>query len=104
MPVGTYDLRVNQADGGADIASCGDMTDAAVRQRGVCSGDGASTPLARRGGGFPAMQLNFVVSTNERSRPALAFPRFRYRGPPAARLPQADRGELVDALVMFSTL
>jgi ribosomal protein S18 acetylase RimI-like enzyme len=103
VPVGTYYLRANQAGGGAHVANCGYMTDAAVQQRGVARAMCEHSLGEARRRGFLAMQFNFVVSTNERAVRLWHSLGFDTVG----RLPLAFRrptGELVDALVMFRKL
>lgn len=64
---GTYYLRPNQAGGGAHVANCGYMTDAAAAGRGIARAMCAHSLEAASEARFRAMQFNFVVATNERA-------------------------------------
>jgi ribosomal protein S18 acetylase RimI-like enzyme len=101
--LGTYYLRANQAGGGAHVANCGFMTDAAATGRGVARAMGAHALDRARARGFAAMQFNFVVSTNIRAVRLWESLGFAIVG----RLPGAFAHPslgFVDALVMFRTL
>ncbi|WP_192707328.1 GNAT family N-acetyltransferase [Methylobacterium sp. OAE515] len=101
--LGTYYLRANQAGGGAHVANCGFMTDAAATGRGVARAMGAHALKAARARGFAAMQFNFVVTTNIRAVRLWESLGFAIVG----RLPGAFAHPslgFVDALVMFRTL
>ena len=101
--LGTYYLRANQAGGGAHVANCGFMTDAAATGRGVARAMGAHALDRARAQGFAAMQFNFVVSTNIRAVRLWESFGFAIVG----RLPGAFAHPslgFVDALVMFRTL
>lgn len=101
--VGTYYLRANQAGGGAHVANCGYMTDAAARGRGVARLMAEHSFDAARARGFSAMQFNFVVATNEGAIRLWRTLGFETVG----RLPGAfdhPRHGRVDALVMFRAL
>jgi ribosomal protein S18 acetylase RimI-like enzyme len=101
--LGTYYLRANQAGGGAHVANCGFMTDAAATGRGVARAMGAHALDRARAQGFAAMQFNFVVSTNIRAVRLWESLGFAIVG----RLPGAFAHPslgFVDALVMFRTL
>jgi ribosomal protein S18 acetylase RimI-like enzyme len=101
--LGTYYLRANQAGGGAHVANCGFMTDAAATGRGVARAMGAHALEAARARGFAAMQFNFVVTTNIRAVRLWESLGFAIVG----RLPGAFAHPslgFVDALVMFRTL
>jgi ribosomal protein S18 acetylase RimI-like enzyme len=101
--LGTYYLRPNQAGGGAHVANCGFMTDAAATGRGVARAMGAHALDHARSRGFAAMQFNFVVSTNVRAVRLWESLGFAVVGrlPGAFAHPSLGR---VDALVMFRTL
>ena len=101
--LGTYYLRANQAGGGAHVANCGFMTDAAATGRGVARAMGAHALDRARSRGFAAMQFNFVVSTNVRAVRLWESLGFAVVGrlPGAFAHPSLGR---VDALVMFRTL
>jgi ribosomal protein S18 acetylase RimI-like enzyme len=101
--LGTYYLRANQAGGGAHVANCGFMTDAAATGRGVARALGAHALDRARSRGFAAMQFNFVVSTNVRAVRLWESLGFAVVGrlPGAFAHPSLGR---VDALVMFRTL
>nr|WP_276082126.1 GNAT family N-acetyltransferase [Methylobacterium sp. GC_Met_2] len=101
--LGTYYLRANQAGGGAHVANCGFMTDAAAAGRGIARAMGTHALEQARAQGFTAMQFNFVVSTNVRAVRLWESLGFAAVG----RLPGAFRHPglgSVDALVMFQTL
>jgi ribosomal protein S18 acetylase RimI-like enzyme len=101
--LGTYYLRANQAGGGAHVANCGFMTDAAATGRGVARAMGAHALDRARARGFAAMQFNFVVTTNIRAVRLWESLGFAIVG----RLPGAFAHPslgFVDALVMFRTL
>ena len=101
--LGTYYLRANQAGGGAHVANCGLMTEAAASGRGIARAMCAHALDRARARGFAAMQFNFVVSTNVRA--VRLWHSFSFDT--VGRLPGAFRhpglGE-VDALVMFRRL
>ncbi|GJE10687.1 MULTISPECIES: GNAT family N-acetyltransferase [Methylobacterium] len=101
--LGTYYLRANQAGGGAHVANCGFMTEAAASGRGIARAMCAHALDRARARGFAAMQFNFVVSTNVRA--VRLWHSFGFDT--VGRLPGAFRhpglGE-VDALVMFRRL
>lgn len=101
--LGTYYLRPNQQGGGAHVANCGYMTDAAATGRGLARRMCEHSLEQTRVRGYRAMQFNFVVSTNERAVRLWQSLGFEI----LARLPLAfhhpTRG-YVDALVMFRTL
>jgi GNAT superfamily N-acetyltransferase len=101
--LGTYYLRANQAGGGAHVANCGFMTDAAATGRGVARAMGAHALDWARAQGFAAMQFNFVVTTNIRAVRLWKSLGFAIVG----RLPGAFAHPslgFVDALVMLRTL
>ena len=101
--LGTYYLRANQAGGGAHVANCGFMTDAAATGRGVARAMGAHALDRARAQGFAAMQFNFVVTTNIRAVRLWESLGFAIVG----RLPGAFAHPslgFVDALVMLRTL
>lgn len=100
---GTYYLQANQAGGGAHVANCGFMTDAAASGRGIARAMGTHALNRARACGFTAMQFNFVVSTNVRAIRLWESLGFAVVG----RLPGAFRHPrlgCVDALVMFRSL
>lgn len=101
--LGTYYLRANQAGGGAHVANCGYMTDAAAAGRGVARAMAAHSFETARARGFRAMQFNFVVSTNARAVRLWQSLGFDVVG----RLPGAfdhPAHGAVDAFVMHRTL
>lgn len=101
--VGTYLLRANQRGGGGHVANCGYMTAGDFKGRGVARAMCEHSLEVARGGGFRAMQFNFVVSTNERAVRLWESCGFAVVG----RLPGAFAHPVlgfVDALVMFRTL
>ena len=101
--LGTYYLRANQLGGGAHVANCGYITDAAARGRGIARAMCEHSLAEARARGFRAMQFNLVVGTNERAIRLWQAMGFAIAG----RLPGAFRhptqGE-VEALVMYRTL
>ncbi len=101
--VGTYYIRPNQAGGGAHVANCGYVTDAAARGRGVGRRMCLHSLDYARAHGFRAMQFNLVVATNERAIDLWKSLGFDVVG----RLPLAfhhPKSGYVDALVMFRAL
>jgi ribosomal protein S18 acetylase RimI-like enzyme len=101
--VGTYYIRTNQSGGGAHIANCGYMTDAAAQGRGIARRMCEHSLTHARSRGFQAMQFNFVISSNERAVRLWQSLGFDIVG----QLPLAFRrpsGDYVDALVMFRSL
>ena len=101
--LGTYYLRANQAGGGAHVANCGFMTEAAASGRGIARAMCAHALDRARARGFAAMQFNFVVTTNIRAVRLWERLGFAIVG----RLPGAFAHPslgFVDALVMFRTL
>jgi len=101
--LGTYYLRANQAGGGAHVANCGFMTDAAATGRGVARAMGAHALDRARARGFAAMQFNFVVSTNVRAVRLWESLGFAVVGRLPGAFAHPSLGH-VDALVMFRTL
>src|SRR2546429_8513839 len=65
--VGTYFLQANQQGGGAHVANCGYMTAVTSTGRGVARGMCGRLLYRAWGRGFCALQVNFVISTNERA-------------------------------------
>jgi L-amino acid N-acyltransferase YncA len=65
--LGTYYLRANQAGGGDHVANCGYMTSSQAQGRGIARLMLEHSLVRAQERGFRAMQLNFVVSTNERA-------------------------------------
>jgi L-amino acid N-acyltransferase YncA len=103
LVLGTYYLRANQAGGGAHVANCGYMVDAAARGKGAARAMAAHSFDAAREAGFAAMQFNFVVSSNKAAVHLWQDMGFGIVG----RLPRAfdhPREGRVDALVMFREL
>lgn len=101
--VGTYYIRPNQAGGGAHVANCGYMTDAAAAGKGVARAMCAHSLAYARDLGFKAMQFNFVVSTNQRAVRLWQAMGFEIVG----TLPEAFEHPMsgyVDALVLFQRL
>ncbi|WP_210035911.1 GNAT family N-acetyltransferase [Methylobacterium sp. PvR107] len=101
--LGTYYLRANQAGGGAHVANCGFMTDAAATGRGVARAMGAHALDRARARGFAAMQFNFVVSTNVRAVRLWESLGFAVVGRLPGAFAHPSLGH-VDALLMFRTL
>ena len=98
----TYNMRPNQAGGGAHVCNCGYMTSAAATGRGVARAMCEHSLGHARARGYKAMQFNFVVSTNERAVRLWESLGFAIVG----RLPSAYRHSTrgyVDALVMFQS-
>jgi L-amino acid N-acyltransferase YncA len=101
--IGTYYLRANREAGGAHVANCGYMTDAAARGKGVARAMCAHSFQRARARGFRAMQFNFVVSSNEAAVRLWKAMGFDVVG----RMPGAFHHPTlgyVDALVMFQAL
>jgi len=101
--VGTYYLRANTTGACAHVANCGYMTAADAFGRGVARAMCAHSLNEARARGFRAMQLNLVISTNERAVRLWQAMGFAIVG----RLPGAFRHPAhgyVDALVLFQTL
>ncbi|MBY5693661.1 GNAT family N-acetyltransferase [Rhizobium leguminosarum] len=101
--LGTYYIKANQAGGGRHVCNCGYMTDVAASGRGVARLMHEHSLEHARLLGFRAMQLNFVVSSNERAVGLWQSLGFEIVG----RLPgvflHPTQG-YVGALVMFRTL
>jgi ribosomal protein S18 acetylase RimI-like enzyme len=101
--VGTYYVRGNQLGGGAHVANSAYMTAGHACGRGVARGMCQDSLRYARELGFRAMQLNFVISTNERAVRLWRDLGFEIVG----RLPLAflhPHGNYVDVLVMFQPL
>jgi ribosomal protein S18 acetylase RimI-like enzyme len=101
--LGSYYLRMNQKGGGSHVANCGYLTDGRVTGRGVAGAMCAHSLEFAKSVGFRAMQLNFVVSTNEAAVHLWRKHGFRE----LTRLPGAFRHPalgFVDALVMWREL
>ena len=101
--LGTYYLRANQAGGGAHVANCGYVTDAAASGQGVARRMCEHSLLHAKRRGFRAMQFNLVVATNIRAVKlwqSLGFETLA-RLPAAFAHPQLG---FVEALVMFRRL
>jgi len=101
--LGTYNLRANQAGGGAHVANCGYMTGAAATGRGVARAMCLHSIEHAKKCGFRAMQFNFVVSSNVRAVGLWQSLGFEIVG----RLPGAFEHPalgFVDALVMVRAL
>ena len=90
--VGTYYIRANQQGGGAHVANCGYITAAGLMGKGIARRMCEHSLQHTRSRGFKAMQFNFVVSIQRARRPALAEPRLRDGGPPAARVRASAAG------------
>lgn len=100
---GSFFLQPNQAGGGAHVANCGYVTDAAATGRGIARHMCAFSIARARSRGFKAMQFNFVVSTNERAVRLWQSMEFEIVG----RLPLAFEHPahgFVDAFVMYRAL
>lgn len=101
--LGTYNLRANQAGGGAHVANCGYATHPDARGRGIARAMAEHSFAEARARGFRAMQFNFVVSSNApavRLWHALGFET-------VGRVPEAFAHPtlgLVDALVLYRRL
>ncbi len=101
--LGTYYIRANQAGGGAHVANCGYVTDAAAGGQGVARKMCKHSLFHAKSRGFRAMQFNLVVASNIRAVKLWQALGFETRG----RLPGAfEHPQLgyVDALVMFRDL
>jgi ribosomal protein S18 acetylase RimI-like enzyme len=101
--LGSYYIRANQAGGGAHVANCGYVTDAAANGQGIARRMCEHSLLHAKSRGFRAMQFNLVVATNTRAVKlwqSLGFETL-------AKIPGAfehPRLGFVDALVMFRSL
>ena len=62
--VGGYTLRPNQRGRGGHVANGSYIVDSTVRSHGSGMASGFHSPDRGRALGFPAIQFNFVVSTN----------------------------------------
>ena len=101
--LGTYFLRPSQLGGGAHVANASYIVAPAATGRGIAQAMGAHSLSRARERGFTAMQLDFVVATNERAVKLWEHAGFNIVG----RLPRAFRHPslgLVDALVMHRFL
>ena len=101
--VGTYFLRANQSGGGAHIASSVYVVSPSATGRGIAQVMCEHSLARARERGFLGMQLNFVVSSDERRLKLWERAGFEVVG----RLPKAFRHPslgLIDALVMYRAL
>jgi GNAT superfamily N-acetyltransferase len=101
--VGTYFLRESQGGGGAHVASCMYVVSPSATGRGIAQLMCEHSLAQARARGFLAMQLNFVVSSDERRLKLWQRVGFQIVG----RLPKAFRHPslgLVDVLVMHREL
>jgi ribosomal protein S18 acetylase RimI-like enzyme len=101
--VGTYFLKANQKGGGAHVANCGYVTDAAAQGRGLARMMCHHSIERAKERAFRAMQFNFVVVTNANAVRLWQSCGFQVVG----RLPDAflhPRLGYVDALVMNRAL
>jgi L-amino acid N-acyltransferase YncA len=101
--VGTYFLRANHRGGGAHVASSVYVVSPSATGRGIAQLMCEHSLIRARERGFLAMQLNFVVSSDERRIKLWERAGFEIVG----RLPKAFRHPslgLIDALVMHRTL
>jgi ribosomal protein S18 acetylase RimI-like enzyme len=101
--VGTYFLRPNHGGGGAHVASSVYVVSPSATGRGIAQVMCEHSLVRARERGFLGMQLNFVVSSDERRIKLWERAGFEVVG----RLPKAFRHPsqgLIDALVMYRTL
>jgi GNAT superfamily N-acetyltransferase len=101
--IGTYYLRPNQAGGGSHVANAAFMVSPSATGRGIAQAMCEHALARARERGFLAMQLNFVVATNERAVRLWQHAGFAIVG----RVPKAFQHPtlgLVDALVMHRLL
>jgi ribosomal protein S18 acetylase RimI-like enzyme len=101
--VGTYFLRANHGGGGAHVASSVYVVSPSATGRGIAQVMCEHSLVRARERGFLAMQLNFVVSSEERRIKLWERAGFEVVG----RLPKAFRHPslgLIDALVMYRSL
>jgi ribosomal protein S18 acetylase RimI-like enzyme len=101
--VGTYFLRANQAGGGAHVANSVYVVSPAATGRGIAQVMYEHSLEQARARGFQAIQLNFMVSSDERRIKLLERAGFEVVG----RLPKAfEHPSLgsIDALVMYRAL
>ena len=101
--VGTYFLRANHGGGGAHVESSVYVVSPSATGRGIAQAMCEHSLVRARERGFLAMQLNFVVSSDERRIKLWERAGFEIVG----RLPKAFRHPsigLVDALVMYRAL
>jgi ribosomal protein S18 acetylase RimI-like enzyme len=101
--LGTYYMRANQRGGGAHVANSGYMTATVSAGKGVARAMCEHSLAHARRRAFRAMQVNFVVSTNERAVKLWQSFGFEIVG----RLPAAFQHPIlgyVDAFVMYRLL
>ena len=101
--VGTYFLRESHGGGGAHVASCMYVVSPSATGRGIAQQMCEHSLAQARARGFLAMQLDFVVSSDERRLKLWQRVGFQIVG----RLPKAFRHPslgLVDVLVMHREL
>jgi ribosomal protein S18 acetylase RimI-like enzyme len=101
--VGTYFLRANQGGGGAHVASSVYVVSPSATGRGIAQAMCEHSLERARERGFLAMQLDFVVSSDERRIKLWERAGFQVVG----RLPKAFRHpslDLIDVLVMYRAL
>ena len=101
--IGTYNIKSNQAGGGAHVCNCGYMTAQAARGRGVARAMCLHSQSEARKLGYSAMQFNLVVATNVAAIGLWSSLGFATVG----RLPRAfahPKAGFVDALVMYKWL
>jgi GNAT superfamily N-acetyltransferase len=100
---GGYMLHANQPGLGNHVANCGYMVSHAMRGRGIAGAMCEHSLQQARQTGFTAMQLNFVVSSNEGAGRLWQKHGFEIIG----RIPEAFRHArlgLVEALIMYRHL
>ncbi len=101
--VGTYYIKANHCGGGKHVANSGYVTATWASGRGIAQALFDHSIARAEEKGFRAMQLNFVVSSNERAVKLWLRNGFEIVG----RLPEAflhPHLGYVDALVMFRKL
>ncbi len=101
--LGTYYIRANQAGGGAHVANCGYVTDAAASGQGIARQMCAHSLAHAKRRGFRAMQFNLVVATNKRAMKLWQSLGFETLATLPAAFEHPQFG-FVDALVMFRSL
>ena len=103
LVVGTSYLRANQQGGGAHVANCGYVSDAAYAGRGIARAMCEHSLTRARERGFRAMQFNLVVSTNTRAVRLWQDLGFAIAGTLPGAFAHPTLGD-VDAFVMFRAL
>ena len=103
MILGSYFMRPNQRGGGRHVCNCGYITRAGATGRGIARAMCLHSLAHARSRGYRAMQLNFVVATNERAVRLWQSLGFDIVGRLPAAFEHPSCG-FVDALVMYRLL